>query len=184
MSGRISRTHPLRWLFNGLTQRCFIEKIGMADFEIVEYVANLLINFLHIDDVYWIRNARGKRIHEVGEMLLEANRAHYLPGMHWEREIRRHIGDYTLFMAGLFPESLDQKTVLDLDYFVDYVNTGRASYRIVGEFDQGDYRKLSPLFRKLSHNFELCTLGLNFVKTELEALQNPAYCRMCEIILE
>ncbi|UCD57152.1 MAG: hypothetical protein JSV16_15265, partial [Candidatus Hydrogenedentota bacterium] len=169
---------------SALTQKCYIEKIGVADFEIVTYVADLLVNFLHIDDVYWIRDARGKRIYEVGEMLLEASRAKSFPGMKWEREIRKHIGDYTLFMVGLFPESLSRRTVVDLDYFIDYVRAGRESYRIVAEFDQGAYRSLAPLYRKLSQHFEICTLGLNFVKKELEALQDPAYRQMRGLIFE
>lgn len=184
MARQISQTHPLRRLFDGLAQKCFVEKIGFGDFEIVKYVAGLLVDFLHVDDIYWIRNARGKRIYDVGEMLLEANRPVYFPGIRWEREVRKHIGDYTLFMAGLFPESLNRQTVLDLDYFIDYVKAGKESYRIVAEYDEGDYRKVAPLYRKLSQHFEICTFGLNLVKEELESLQNPAYRQMREVIFE
>ncbi len=184
MRTQISKRHPLRRLFDAVTQKCFVQRVGVADFEIVGYAADLLVGFLHSDDVYRLRNARGKRIYEVAEMLLEANKAARFPGKRWEREIRKYIGDYTLFMAGLFPESLSRHTILDLDYFIDYVKAGKESYRIVAEFDEDSDRAMVPLFRKLSQNFEICAVGLNFVREELERVHNPAYRQIRDIIHE
>ena len=182
MTRSIPPKHPLRRLFDGLTQKCFMEKIGLADFELSAYVSGLLIEFLHVDDMYRLRNARGRRIYGVGEMLLEAEQWRQVPGVSRECEIRKHIGDYTLFMAGLFPESIERKTVIDLDYFVDYIKAGKESYRIAAEYDRCGVR--TPLLRKLSQQFEICTLGLNFVKEELEKLQNPAYRQMRDLLFE
>ena len=184
MARSISPKHPLRRLFDALTQKCFIERIGLADFELTSYISGLLIDFLHVDDLYWLRDARGKRIYDVGEMLLEADQWRQAPGINYEREIRKHIGDYTLFMAGLFPESIDRKTVLDLDYFIDYIKAGKESYRYVAEHDSRAVHMRAPLFRKLSQQFEVCTLGLNFVKQELEVMQNPAYREMRDLLFE
>ena len=35
------------------------------------YVGGLLIDFVHVENLYRIRNCRGKRLEEVGEMLIE-----------------------------------------------------------------------------------------------------------------
>lgn len=65
-----------------------------------------------------------------------------------------------------------------LDAFIDYVRAGKESYAIVSSFDQFEYREEAPLFRKLSENFELCVMGLNFVKQDLQQFQQEYYQRM------
>ena len=59
----------------------------------------------------------------------------------YEREVRKHIGDYTLFLTGLVPEYVASLPCrgLRLDSLVDYVKAGKESYRIVLSFDQFEY---------------------------------------------
>jgi hypothetical protein len=54
-----------------------------------------------------------------------------------EREVRKHIGDYTLFLTGIFPEYVARlpRRGLRLDSMIDYVQAGKESYRIVAAFD-------------------------------------------------
>ena len=58
---------------------------------------------------------------------------------------------------------------------IDYVKAGKESYRIVAAFDQFEYRKLAPLFRRLADQFEYCVYGLNRVKSNLERLREEQY---------
>jgi hypothetical protein len=44
-----------------------------GDLEVALYVADLLIDILHVDHLYRVRDARGKRLEEVAEMLVESN---------------------------------------------------------------------------------------------------------------
>jgi hypothetical protein len=95
-----------------------------------------------------------------------------------ERAVRTHVGDYVLFMKGLFPESLAGRRrfgQVRLDAFVDYVKAGRESYGVVAAFDQFEYREEAPLFHRLTDNFELCVFGLNLVKDDLERSQRTYY---------
>jgi hypothetical protein len=95
--------------------------------------------------------------------------------------VRKHVGDYTLFMTGLFPESVArvrQAARLRLDAFVDFVRAGKESYAIVSSFDQFEYRDEAPLFRRLSENFELCVFGLNLVKQDLQHFHGEHYRRL------
>jgi hypothetical protein len=64
----ISRDHPLRRLFGQLVGRYFQDDAGIA-----EYVSGILLDVVHVDNPYRTRNARGKRLEEVGEMLIESN---------------------------------------------------------------------------------------------------------------
>jgi hypothetical protein len=168
----ISRNHPLRQLFTDLVGR----ELG-ADREMAVYVADLLVDFTHIDRLYRIRNSRGKRLEEVGEMLIESNPL--LEGRSFvrEREVRKHIGDFTLFLTGMFPEyvaTLPHRG-LRLDSVIDYVKAGKESYRVVAAFDQFEYRHFAPLFRRLAEQFEYYVYGLNQVKNRLAALRQQQY---------
>ena len=168
----ISRDHPLRRLFGELVRRHFQDDAGIA-----EYVSGILLDFVHADNLYRIRNARGKRLKDVGEMLLESNPLLKAPSFDRERAVRKHIGDYTLFLAGLFPEHVASlpRRGLRLDSMVDYVKAGKESYRIVSHFDQFEYRNEAPLFRRLSDSFEFRVYGLNLVKQDLQREQRARY---------
>jgi hypothetical protein len=169
---RIRPNHPLWRLFRDL-----VAKELPADREVAGYVANLLIDFTHVEHLYRIRNARGKRLEEVGEMLVESNPLLDAQSFEREREVRKHIGDYTLFLTGMFPEYVATlpRRGLRLDSMVDYMKAGKESYRIVGAFDQFEYRQAAPLFRRLAEYFEYCVYGLNRVKNDLEALREQQY---------
>jgi hypothetical protein len=172
MRGPVSSNHPLRRLFAGLVGRYLV-----ADPEMAAYVAGVLVDFVHVDQLYRIRNAKGKRLEDVGEMLLESNPLGAAGSFDREREVRKHIGDYTLFLTGMFPEYVAAlpRRGLRLDSLVDYVKAGKESYRIVAAFDYGPYREAAPLFRRLADQFEFCVFGLNRAKAELEAMREERY---------
>ncbi len=168
----ISPNHPLRRLFADS-----VAKELPGDAEMAAYVGDLLIDFVHADNLYRIRNSRGKRLEEVGEMLLESNPLLGAPSFEREREVRKHIGDYTLFLTGMFPEYVATlpRRGLRLDSLIDYVKAGKESYRIVAAFDQFEYRHAARLFSRLAERFEYCVYGLNRLKGDLEALREEQY---------
>lgn len=156
----------------------FFRDVHVEDPQLARYVADVLADFAQVDHLYRIRNARGKRLEDVGEMLLESNPLLEATSFDRERAVRKHVGDYTLFMTGLFPETVARirKTSSPrLESFVDFVKAGKESYAIVASFNQFEYRREAPLFRKLSEEFELCVYGLNLVKQDLEQYQHDYY---------
>jgi len=171
--------HPLCKLFRELVVRRFYGDAMLRDADIARYVSNLLVEFAHVKNLYKIRDARGRRLEDVGLMLIESNPLLEGRSFDREREVRKHIGDYTLFLSGLFPEyvaSLPRRG-LRVDAFIDYLKAGKESYRIVSCFDQFEYRDEAPLFRRLSDSFELCVFGLNLVKQDLERMRQQYYQR-------
>jgi hypothetical protein len=174
---RIHPDHPLSRYFAELVRKHMAGSAGIHETEVTEYIAGLLVDFTHVDHLYRIRNARGKRLEDVGEMLLESNPLLEGRSFFYEREVRKHIGDYTLFLTGLFPEYVHRlpKRGLRMDAFIDYMQAGKESYRIVASFDQFEFRRVAPLFRRMSERFELCVFGLNLLKGELEHNQRSWY---------
>ena len=54
--------HPLRRMFAGLTEQTFIHTLGVADPRLTDYLSELLSRFIHLDAVYRLSNARGRRL--------------------------------------------------------------------------------------------------------------------------
>ncbi|OFW24907.1 MAG: hypothetical protein A3H27_08080 [Acidobacteria bacterium RIFCSPLOWO2_02_FULL_59_13] len=174
----------LRALFEELVSRNFRTPLRITDAEIIAYVAELLADFSRAENLYRVRDSRGKRLEDVGEMLVASNPLLDAPSFDREREIRKHIGDFTLFFAGLFPEAINQWRLRRqrLDSLVDYVKAGKESYHIVAAFDQFEYRSDARFFEKLSDRFESCVFGLNLVKQDLSRMQQQAFLRAQQLI--
>jgi len=187
METQIPAYHPLRRLFGALTEKSFTEHLGWPDLNVTEYVSNLLVEFTHIDHLYRIRNQQEGPVETLVDLLYESEVLHEACSIERERDVHRHIGDFTLFMAGLFPEYLRRLKTAGLiyhkDFLVDYVKTGKRSYGIVAQLEGNPDVDALPLYRKLSDNFELCVTGLGFVRSDLDRLQDPAYHQARNILL-
>lgn len=172
----IPETHPLEQLFVELVGRHYAQEVGIRDSQVIAYVAHLLTEFCDTEQLMKIRNASGRPLSDVGEMLLESDPIFGpAPSFDRERQVRKHIGDYTLFFAGMFPESINHHRLRKqrLENFVEWVKAGKESYYIVSKFEYFEYAKVAPLFAQLSQKFEDCVYGLNLVKNELEVMQHP-----------
>ena len=115
------------------------------------------------------------------EVLLEAQ------SLDRERAVHQHIGDFTLFMAGLFPEylrRLKQSAGCTTRIFwwtmSKRESAPTASWPQIADQPAQDHW---PLFAKLSDNFELCVTGLGFVRSDLDRMQNPAYKQARDLLL-
>lgn len=149
--------HPLRSLFHDLTERG-MGQLNLHDPETIQYITNLLTDFVHIENMYRVKDQAVLQVEYLFEMLTQISNE-MAPDR--RREFYKHLGDLTLFNLGLFPESLTygHRTVSP-DY---YAETGRRSYTIVAEMDSGSPRS-TTVYRKLSEQFEQCVVGLNWVK--------------------
>jgi len=182
----ISESHPLQKMFVEMVGKHYAEQIGLRDPGLIAYVAHLLAEFCDADELFKLKNTYGRPLSDVGEMLLESDPI-YGPAQSFdrEREVRKHIGDYTLFFTGMFPESINHFRLRRnrIEGFVDWMKAGKESYYIVSKFEFFEYSKVAPMFAKLSENFESCVYGLNQVKNELQEMQHPIVRRNNELLM-
>jgi hypothetical protein len=159
--------HPLRRLFAGVTEATFQTRFGVADPNLIDYLSALLSRFIHDAAIYRLRDAAGRRLEQVVDMVAEA--AALPPQGRTAREIHRHIGDFALFWTGVYPEALSRLRSADCkDFFVDYCSQGKRSYLIASTFEDDPYRDEAAVLRRLSDEFELCAYGLREVRREWE----------------
>jgi len=158
--------HPLRRYFSGLTEHAFVDNLGMADPRLIDYLSLLLARFVHMNDHLRLKAGADRTIEQVADMLVEASA---LPAGRTCREVHRHIGDFTLFWTGVYPEALKRlRSLLRKDHFIDYCEQGKRSYWIASTYDGDAYADEAPVLRRLSEQFELCAWGLSQVRKEWE----------------
>ena len=181
----IPESSPLQRFLKEVVERNY-DEVGVRNAEIKDYVANMMAEFCETESMYKIKSADGRPLSDVGEMLLESDPI-YGPASSFDRErqVRKHIGDYTLFFTGMFPESLNGYRLRKarMEGLVDFVKAGKESYYIVSKFEHFEYTKVAPLFANLSSHFEQCVYGLNRVKNELQEMQHPLVRRADEILM-
>lgn len=156
----------LRRYFAGLTENAFMVHLGVADPPLVDYVADLLVRFVRCDMVYRIRDLAGQQLEEVALMLMEGEERIGEA----RREVHRHVGDFTLFWTGLYPEALRRlKSSTRADFFVDYCQQGKRSYYIASTIPAEDDHE-NAVLRRLSDDFEMCVYGLGEVRREFDVV--------------
>jgi hypothetical protein len=177
----ISESHPLHRLFRGLTEYAFMNELGIGDPSLVGYVAELLATFVPSQNIWQIRDAQGRQLKEVTAMIAEAEASDDAVR---RRECHRHVGDFTLFWTGLYPEALTKlQGRSSPDALVSYQQQGKRSYYLASTLsersDQG------YVFRRLSDQFELCAVGLSHVRREWEKFDNdgPASGRAKPVVV-
>jgi hypothetical protein len=160
----IPESHPLHRLFRGLTEYAFMSELGIGDPSLVGYVAELLSRFVPSEGLWKLRTSDGRRIFEVTEMLAEAEAADNATR---RRECHRHVGDFTLFWTGVYPEALGRvQGNNSADALISYQQQGKRSYYLASTLSMG--RDQGGVLRRLSDQFELCAVGLSRVRREWE----------------
>jgi hypothetical protein len=158
------RGQVLRRFFAGLTEYAFHTRLGVADPPLVDYLAELLVRFVRSDELYPVRTLRGQRLVQVADMLAEAE--------HREgparRQVHRHIGDFTLFWTGVYPEVADGMRRHSKDAFINYHEQGKRAYWIASTIPVEREPESSDVLKRLSEQFDLCVYGLSEVRRQWE----------------
>ncbi len=151
--------------FTGLSECVFHSELGIADVQLVDYVSDLLFRFVRMDNLHRVRKSDGRPATEVFQMMGEAEKRIGVA----RREVHRHIGDFTLFWSGMYPERLRKIRVSEsADGFIDYCRQGKRAYAIAAEIEGGQDRPSCEVLHLLSEQFELCAYGLREIRREWE----------------
>jgi hypothetical protein len=155
----------VRRFFAGVTEFVFTTRLGVADPPLIDYVSGLLTRFLHSENIYAVRDAGGSRLTQVADMLEEATRRQGSA----KRQLHRHIGDFTLFWTGLYPEMIDRlKRTTSKDRLINYREQGKRNYLIASTLPVDEEQAPSEVLERLGISFELCSYGLQEIRREWE----------------
>jgi hypothetical protein len=148
--------------FRGLTEYAFHTRVGVVDPPLVDYVSVLLVRFIRNDRIAALPGVGHEEAADVATMLMAARR-------HAEadeaREEYRHIGDYTLFWSGLYPEALRRfQRPGTQDRLIGYREAGKHAYWLASTLEPADAAEERRLLETLSHDYDLCVEGLAEVR--------------------
>jgi len=159
------RSEVLRRFFSGVTEYAFCTEIGVADPPLVDYLSEMLVRFVRNEEIYSVRDVRGKRLDRVADMLAEAQQRQG-PA---RRQVHRQIGDFILFWTGLYPEVIDSvRQNGGKDSLIDYPTQGKRAYYIASTIAVDKEYAPSEVLERLSQQFELCVYGLSEVRRQWE----------------
>jgi len=152
----------LKRFFDRLVRRS-LSDLRLASEPVADYLGSLLARFARTEQLYAVRGAAGQRLETVVDLLLEARRAWAFDAPDFdpfrERDIRRHLGDYTLFMLGIFREYVERRASTDL-----YVREGKRAYQVVADFQRSALKPDARLFSELALEFEGYVGALRYMK--------------------
>jgi hypothetical protein len=137
--------------------------LAIDDTPALRYLTDLLTRFVRTEALRAIREVPGRRLDTVTDSLLAIQHVWdwqspgFDPGA--ERALRRQIGDYTLFMTGIFREYVDGLSVTGY-----YEREGRQAYRFVAEVARAGAEADAGLYRRLADRFELYAGALSYAR--------------------
>ncbi|MCI0401715.1 MAG: hypothetical protein L0Y67_05090 [Gammaproteobacteria bacterium] len=146
-------------LFNVLLRRSLSGHRSSRDRKIVNYIANLLSIFVNADRVCRVRPHDKQTYQYLVDMIQEAQ----LSESRQQFLLYSHIGNYSLFISGLFPEWIEyrhryKRRPVDTKY---YINFGRTYYGLAAKHPMARHFNLDDVFLRLAMMFESYKESLN-----------------------
>ena len=148
--------------FESVTRQAFGD-LAIDDAPALRYLTELLTRFVRTEALRTLRELPGRRLDTVADSLLAIQHVWdweapgFNPGT--ERVLRRQIGDYTLFMTGIFRDYVDGLAVTGY-----YEHEGRRAYRFVAEVARAGAEADASLYRRLSDRFEMYAGALTYAR--------------------
>jgi hypothetical protein len=142
----------------------------------VDYLSDMLAGYCRTSHLFR-KNRAGEVMTALADMMAEAQGYRGLETAETfrpfeEARLVRHLGDYALFMAGLFQEYVERRAGCRL-----YIEVGQRAYLQVAGFEAPLDRRRSQVFAELGDAFEICVQGL----TRLRRTAIPGLGRWGEI---
>lgn len=165
------QAHPLEPFFHQAVRNSYEGKLGFHDPEVTGYVTRVLCEFIESESLFSMRDPAGRPMEELTDMMRAADPVlGQAPSFDAERALRKHIGDYALFVAGMYPEAAGsaRRHRRHQPSLEELIRAGKESYFIVSQFNLFEYELEAPLFARLADQFENCILGLTLVREDLK----------------
>src|SRR5262245_3191853 len=142
--------------------RASFRDLALDDEPAATYLADLLARFARSENLY-PRGVALPRLETVVDMLLDIQVVwqEEAPGFQPEHEVtvRRHIGDYTMFMTGVFRERVERVASMGF-----YISQGKRAYRFVSEHARARAGAAAPPYRRLAEHFERYVGALDYTR--------------------
>jgi hypothetical protein len=160
-----------RFYFYILVRNVF-RRSGVEDRAVADYVAEVLAEFAQAERARCVVPGRLNSLDYFFEMLSALNSADDRTSF----LIRAHIGNYSLFFSGVFPDRIRFRAEVrgfpDVKY---YDSLGRANFRAASDHHLAQRYDVAEIFNTLSERFETTRRALNDISDRLFSISDSNY---------
>jgi hypothetical protein len=148
--------------------RHVLQQAGMTDRKLCDYVASLLETFSRANGMQspLTREDRGRQY--ISDMLIALTRA--TPEQAFL--LRAHVGNYSLFISGIFHENTQRRSLRGAPDMSFYEQIGRTNYQLVASHSTARRCELSDVYEELAERFRDVRLALNQLSDQLLTLDD------------
>ncbi|HKH94561.1 MAG TPA: hypothetical protein VKA54_22330, partial [Gemmatimonadaceae bacterium] len=151
-------------LFSYVMVRHALKRLGEEDRRLADYVAAVLMHFGMRDNAHRVSASDDQLYDSLAALMADVDD----PDGRRSFLVRTHLGNYALWLSGLFPDYIEHRKWRrggpDLDY---YEEMGRRGYRLAAGHRLADDHGLSTLFATAAERFGLLRAALNDVSDSL-----------------
>lgn len=161
----------MHFYFYILVRHAF-KRSGLDDRPVADYVAEVLAEFSRSERSRCVVPGKPEPLDYFCDLLAALQMA----DDHTTFYIRAHIGNQSLFLAGVFRDRIcyraERKGFPDLKY---YEELGRTNFRVASDHRLARKYELAPVFNILAERFQATRLALNDLTDRLLSLGDPDY---------
>lgn len=143
--------------------RHVLKRSGINSRKLSDYLASLLETFSHTARMKTPGGSGHGPVQYVSDMLLALQNA--TPAQAFL--IRAHVGNYSLFLTGIFHENVESRAQRGAPDTAFYEGIGRMNYKVVASHSIARSADLSDIYNSLSEQFHEVRLALNRLSDEL-----------------
>jgi hypothetical protein len=157
--------------FYVLVRQVFLRS-DIKDRRVADYVAEVLAEFTHSERARCVVPGQINPLNYFFEMLAALQTADDRTSFY----IRVHMGNFSLFLSGVFPDRIrsraERKGFPDLKY---YEGVGRMQYRVASDHRLAQRYELANVLGTLSERFETTRRALNDISERVFSLGDTNY---------
>ena len=143
--------------------RHVLKETGLHDRRVCDYLASLLETFSQTARLRSPADGAANPVQYVSDMLIALRHASSAQSF----LIRAHVGNYSLFITGIFHDTVQSRSQRGAPDVQFYEEVGRSNFRVAAGHEVARSWELSGVFEMLSSGFHEARLALNRLSTSL-----------------
>jgi hypothetical protein len=150
--------------------RHVLQQAGIGDRKLCDYIASLLETFSRASQLHAPDEACNCAHEYISDILIALTRA--TPQQTFL--LRAHVGNYSLFVSGIFHENTQRRSLRGAPDIGFYEQIGRTNYQLLASHETARRCELNDVFSGLADRFHDVRLALNELSDRLLHLDEDA----------
>ena len=151
--------------------RHVLKESGIPDRRVCDYLASLLETFSRTARMKSPANGSEMPLQYLSDMMLALRHASPVQTF----LIRAHAGNYSLFLSGIFPETVHRRAERGAPDVAFYEEMGRMNYHVVATHHVARSADLTDIYQALAGQFHEVRLALNRLSDRLINIDDAAH---------